>query len=606
MFAPLRRAAEHRRAPWWVGLAATLLILPSVTAGRAVDDYLHALILDGSTAFPGFVRHPLDLFRFAGPTHNLAAMQDGILPWWADLEVRFAFFRPLSVLTHALDHALWPDSAVLMHAHNVLWHVLTLAGVWVVYREIASARSVAVLAFALYALDDARGAPVAWIANRNALVGLAVSLWALVLYHRWRAGRSKHGAWLGPLVFAVALLAGEGAVSILAYLAAYALFLDDGPLPRRLARLGPYLILLGAWAALSRALGYGVARSGVYFDPVGDPVLFLQHLPERMLVLLFAQLGGPWSEGWNAYSFTFPAAIPLVVGGGILTLAVTGFVLWPLLVRQATTRFWLTGAVLAVVPACAAFPADRLLPWVGLGVMGTLGELFAACVGSREAFWPDAVRRRLAIAMAWGIVGLHLIAAPLLLPARSRGIADVSATLGRAFDTAPATLDVTDKTFVYINPPADPFVSFMPFTREVLGIPRPKTQRWLATGLTDVTVERLDTYSVRVTPDRGYLLTDSEKLLRSPRHPFRPGDHVRLSDVDIEITRTTDDGRPAEAVFRFTRPLEDPSFIWLAWGPTGYEAFPVPGPGQRVRVPAANMLRVILGPDDPLVKALEG
>jgi hypothetical protein len=44
----------------------------------------------------------------------------------------------------------------------------------------------------------------------------------------------------------------------------------------------------------------------------------------------------------------------------------------------------------------------------------------------------------------------------------------------------------------------------------------------------------------------------------------------------------TADGRPAEATFRFDRPLEDGSLRWLAWGPLGFESFSLPDRGQTV------------------------
>jgi hypothetical protein len=602
MLEKLRRMAEHPWAPFWVTAAATLLVLPSVTAGLAVDDYLHILVLSGSEAFPGFARHPLDLFRFAHPPTNPALLEDGIFPWWADVEARFAFFRPLSALTHALDHALWPKSPVLMHLHSVAWHLLSLLAVAWAYRRIIPIRWVGVLALALYALDDARGAPVAWVANRNALIGCAISVCALVLHHRTLGTRRF---WLAPLVFAVGLLAGEGGISILAYLFAHALFLDSGTVGRRLGRLAPYGVIVLVWALLAKALGYGVSGSGVYFDPIGDPLLFLTHLPERILALLFAQLGGPWSEGWNAYSFTFPPAIPIVVVAGIATLAVTAIALRPLLVRSATARFWALGAILAAVPTCAAFPADRLLPWVGIGAMGVLAEFVGAYADAPEAHFGAAGVRRLARVMTGAIVVVQLIAAPIQLPMRSRGIAEVSMTLGRAFDSVPSDPSITDKIAVYVNPPADPYPSYMPMTREALGIPRPRTQRWLGTGITPLTLERLDDRTLRVTQEGGYLPTASERILRSPRRPFAPGQRIGTSDLTIEIVEVLPDGRPLTAHFHFDRPLEDPSLLWLAWGRFGYEPFALPAVGERRTLPAVNMLEILLGPDNPLAALLE-
>ena len=40
--------------------------------------------------------------------------------------------------------------------------------------------------------------------------------------------------------------------------------------------------------------------------------------------------------------------------------------------------------------------------------------------------------------------------------------------------------------------------------------------------------------------------------------------------TNTTITASTSDGRPAEALFRFDRPLEDPSLVWEEWVPRRY------------------------------------
>ena len=61
---------------------------------------------------------------------------------------------------------------------------------------------------------------------------------------------------------------------------------------------------------------------------------------------------------------------------------------------------------------------------------------------------------------------------------------------------------------------------------------------------------------------------------------------IDLTAVTIEITELTDDGRPAEATFRFRVPLEDPSFRWLFVKDFRYVPFVVPGIGETLEVPS--------------------
>ena len=212
----------------------------SLSAGLGADDHIHRLSLSGSNAIAGMHRGAFDLFRFASPEFNRGLMDQGVFPWWADPEARLAFFRPLTSLTHALDHLLWPTSGFMMHAQSMAWFLFGLLGLAALYRRLIQPSFVAALALLVYALDDARAGPISWIANRNALIACAFSVWALVAHDRWRRGGSRASAVLAPLLLALGLLAGEGAVAIGAYLFAYALFIDPGSTRQRALSLAPY------------------------------------------------------------------------------------------------------------------------------------------------------------------------------------------------------------------------------------------------------------------------------------------------------------------------------------------------------------------------------
>ncbi|HEX4339624.1 MAG TPA: hypothetical protein VH062_27140, partial [Polyangiaceae bacterium] len=317
----IERVLGQPRADLWIILLATLLVSPSIPSGLAADDFVHELSLLGSAnPLVGFRRSALDLFRFAFPTVNRSLVDDGVLPWWIDPNVRFAFFRPLASVTHLFDHLFLGDNPVLMHVHTVLWHVLTLIAARALFRAIFGPGFLATLALCLYALDDARGSPVAWVANRNELIACALSLWAVTWHHQGRQGQTVK-RWLAPLALGTGMLASEGAIAVTAYLFAYTLYLDTGTLRARFTRLTPYAVIVLAWAALYRGLGYGIARSGLYFDPLRDPVAFLHTLPERFAMLWLAQLGGPWSEGWNAYPVMFPGLEYVVAAMAVFVIA---------------------------------------------------------------------------------------------------------------------------------------------------------------------------------------------------------------------------------------------------------------------------------------------
>ena len=74
---------------------------------------------------------------------------------------------------------------------------------------------------------------------------------------------------------------------------------------KRLRTLLPYAVCVALWRIGYRVFGYGVSGSGLYVDPFHDPLRFFGALGEHGPVLLFAQLGGPWSDVWTAL-FVWP------------------------------------------------------------------------------------------------------------------------------------------------------------------------------------------------------------------------------------------------------------------------------------------------------------
>jgi hypothetical protein len=238
-----------RWAPLVVVLVGLALASPALTADFAADDHLHRVISRDDPGIDGLRSRPLDLFVFAGstPDENARLRDGGVFPWWTDTSLRLAFFRPVSSATHRVDHVLWPDCATAHLAHNLLWLALALFAAWAFFRRFVPVRWIAVLALALYAFDDARGPVVGWIANRNALIALALAIPVLIAHDRWRREGWMAGRWAGPALFALALGAGESSLAIVGYLIAHALWLDRGRWRDRAIALAPYHHIVVAW-----------------------------------------------------------------------------------------------------------------------------------------------------------------------------------------------------------------------------------------------------------------------------------------------------------------------------------------------------------------------
>jgi hypothetical protein len=153
---------------------------------------------------------------------------------------------------------------------------------------------------------------------------------------------------------------------------------------------------------------------------------------------------------------------------------------------------------------------------------------------------------------------------------------------------ADRTLPGDARTVVAINPPADAFTGYIMMWRACDGRRMPAHLRWLATGSSAITLERIDPRTVRVTLDDGFLVLASERMQRSPSNPLRVGDEVALSDMTVRVTAVTSDARPKQVEARFDVPLDDPSLVFLQWTPQGYVPFQVPAVGKSARLDALD------------------
>jgi len=575
------------RVGLWIALVAALFVAPAVNIGFTADDHILAARIGDTSAFEGFAATRWDLFVFVSgdPSQRERLLAGGTFAWWVAPGYKLAFLRPLSSATHVLDFVLWPRVPALMMIHSIAWLVTLLTIVHAVLRRF-HAPVVAGLALLLYAIDDARGPAVGYLSNRNALLMASFGLAALWAHDRARRDDWSPGRWLGPLSFGIGLLAGEGTVAVLAYLFAHACFVDPGDLRARVRAFVPYVGVLLAWAFVYKALGYGSHGSGIYVEPADDPLAFAVTALERIPVLLFGQLGGPWSDFWMGYPVDVARVVWVLAWIG---LAVFAWWCRPLLRADPVARMWALGSVLACVPIAGTFPADRLLAIVGVGAMALVAQtLHGYLVGDRPGAAP--VRRGgLARVVFAGLVLAHLVLAPLLLPIRSRSMVTVEESLAMFDAAVPDDPTITARTVVVVLAPNDGLVSYLPVTRAQQGRAAPARIRLLASATSSTLVERTGPRTLVVEPVGGLLSTPGERMLRSEHLPFTAGDTVALPDMRVVVETITADARPHRVRFEFASDLDDPSFLWLRWDVLGFVPWTPPAIGSREELAGFDM-----------------
>jgi hypothetical protein len=579
-----RRWLAGDRAVLLAVVAALVVVLPALFQGMHADDHIHRGYLLKEPQFLRIIKPPLELFTFydGDPGRTGWVIDRGITPWWTSPHVRVAFFRPLSALTHAADYALWPESPLLMHAHSIVWYAALVAVAAVLYRRVLGASFVAGLAALVYGIDHTHGLPVAWVANRNALVAGFFSLAAIVAYDAAR--RSKRAA-LGAasaLLFGLGLAAGESGLAALGYLIAYAAFLDAAPLGERIKSLLPHAAVAIGWATIYRLGHYGVVGSGMYYEPLRQPADFAGQIAANLPLLVAAELGGPTPD-----LFTF---IPL--GGKIVFLAIAmGVILWSsvavvrLLRRDARARFFLVGAVLALLPGCATFPAARLLIVPSFGLVGLVARVGAGVLDGEEWVPARGVGRRLTRSFAAWACGAHLVLSPLVMQIGLVQMSLFGRILGRLERGVPDEPSITDKRLVVVNPPDMAFVAYLLVNRYAAGRPAPERLLSLAPGVRAMRVTRADDRTLLVRVEEGFYRRGTELLGRRLDDPMPVGTRVRLTGATIEIVRTDAAGVPLEATFRFDAPLESAPVVFLEWDGRTLVPFEPPPVGESVDLP---------------------
>jgi len=597
---------EQRFMPPAAVLLSLLLCAPMLSAGLIADDYIHQLILRGAASLPAYQQHWSALFAFATDQNRAALLDEGVLPWWSDPELRFAFFRPVSALTHLLDMQLWPDTPWLMHLHSFAWSALALLAAYALYLRVfalaapgsqPSARALARLALLFYALEPTRAVAVGWIANRNTLVSLSLSLAAVCSHIDAMASPRWGRRVLSPALLALAVLAGEGGVSGLAFLIAAALVLDPRGRGRALLALWPHFAAAGGMVALGSALGYGMEGSDGYLDPRRDFSTYLAAFPARALALMSAGIGGPAADAIGIYDLLWPGLATFMKLFSLALLGLVGYALAPLFFQSQSARFFGLALCLALPPACVAFPADRLLTWISVAALGVLAE--CAMVALRHG----GVQPRALQLAAAAVLGARVLFAPLLLIAQAQNLPHLGDLLRRADAVIPKDPRVTEQLAVFVNAPEEPLVSFVLPQRAAAGVPRPKALRRWAAGFSHVAITRAGPTRVEVYQDGGFLQQHTERMLRSPRtRPFKVGERMAVTGMQAEILEVTGDKRPLNVAFMW-----DPSanYAFYALNAGGYYRFELPALGTCVELATPGFLEFVIGPDHVLAQWLK-
>jgi hypothetical protein len=559
------------------GLAVAFLVLvriPTLVTPFTMDDYAQIAMMDGD--YPSAHTGPFDQYDFVDDADRAALMERGILPWWIHPKLVVRFFRPLSSLLLYVDHHVFASNALASHVHSLAWWALACIALYALFTRTLSER-VARIAVLVFALSPCHVTPLAWVANREALVSTALGIAALSLYARWREKRSARDAVASFVLFALAMTAGEYSLCFGGYvLAIEGVYLLRRPEPvgRRLLGMAVFLVPTIAYVVARSSLHYGARFCGLYHDPSWNFSRFSEGAPRRFGVLL--------SVGWIGLDLFHALFMPGPMLVAVLALAA---VLIALPFRRAfaalepRTRLnatWiLVGSFPAMIPMIAVEANPRLLGIAMIGISATV-----ALAIDRAWFPPAPEPRRgmpeLAGALALVLAFIHIVRAPI--DDWLAGRVTTAIAKGIDGDMAWAHDRLAGKSLAVVIRGESPMSAI--FSPCMLGDEKHVPWRVLSYEAGRVLVLR--------TGDRTLELVASPKPIfpMVPRLVFRDydgtlraGDSVEVGAMKATVLQLDKDGMPRRIRYEFDRSLDDRSILWLRESEGKFFEQPLPKTG---------------------------
>lgn len=539
---------------------AAAMMAPAFPMGLVSTDYVHKALFTGSSPIIHTDNTSLfGMFSFSSgsPDKMMELVNLGVLPWWADLNVKISFFRPLAEITHWVDYRLWPSYPSMMHIQNTLWYLADILIVGFFARRIFRDKSplIAGLAALMFAICGAHSVAVTWIANRNALMSTFFGILALFFHDKWRYESSPKALLFSLASLVTALLSAEYGLSAIPFLIGYAFFYDKSSVKQRINSLIPALSITLIYLLFYLKSGFGAKNSELYTSPSDGLSVFLATILRRIPEMLGADFSG--------------LTLHLLGTPGLKNIAYSLYVvsflaITPVLIRSAAARFLCIGTIGALVPVSSVEPSDRVLIFSSLGAMPIIAEAILYWWETTKSVISKTPQKIISYSALSLLILLHLIISPLqslplyLMPAQMH-----ENMVMKPVESIQQNSNIANKTLILVNPHRL-LVSmyFMPILITD-GKAAPKNMLSLAPGVNPVKIERINEDTLLISPEKGFILNAEDWYPHSHKTGYKVGDTFHLADVTITIENLNEFNAPDRALFKFNKPLDDSSFVWL-------------------------------------------
>ena len=307
--------------------------------------------------------------------------------------ITYSFYRPIQIITYAIDYSVWKLSVIGYHLTNVILHILVALCIYWLISILFEDKIISILTAALFVVHPVHTTIVCYISSRSDSIYLVFMLISFVFYIK-----STRGEGLVPYLimissYSLSLLSRENALIFPALILLYHYTFKEK------MRLREFLSVTGA------AFIYILLRATVLKHLLSSAVSnsnFLQRIPgffaavAAYVRLMFLPFGLHMEYGKPLFNFADP--------GAILGLVILAALIFCIIKTAKTNRlifFSLSWFIITLLPVSNLYPINAYmseswlyLPSIGFflilaGFMGALYKkekyrkaamIFAACL----------------------------------------------------------------------------------------------------------------------------------------------------------------------------------------------------------------------------------
>jgi hypothetical protein len=121
------------------------------------------------------------------------------------------FYRPVTFMSYALDHAIWGQWPVGYHVTDLVFHFASVTGLFALLGQLGIQRRVSAITAAIFAAMPIQVEAVAWMSGRFDVLSTAFLLWTIVCYLYARSKNSILAYLLAMVLFVLAMCSKESA-----------------------------------------------------------------------------------------------------------------------------------------------------------------------------------------------------------------------------------------------------------------------------------------------------------------------------------------------------------------------------------------------------------